>query len=112
MLDFVVTPKVFTPCFGVVHVIWGTCCMFSPWIVQDGLTHGRWSMMDFHGGDGLLDDYLTSIRCWNGIFPWAFSSLDNLVDVLHCGHMESSLAWRMPYLRGRVVCILVEGMGP
>jgi hypothetical protein len=61
--------KVFTPCLGVLHEIWGTWCMFSPWMVRDGLTHGRWFVMDLHIGDSLLSGCLTSVGCLLGILP-------------------------------------------
>jgi hypothetical protein len=38
MLAFRVTPKVFAPCLGVLHVMWGAWCMDDPWC----------SMMDMH----------------------------------------------------------------
>ena len=41
-----VTSKVFTPCLGVLHDIWGTCCMISIYMVHDGFVHGRWFVMD------------------------------------------------------------------
>jgi hypothetical protein len=70
-------------------------------------------MMDLHGGDSLLNDCLTSVRCWLGILPLGIGVLlTDLVDALHCGHMESSLAWRMPYLGGGALCILEEGIKP
>jgi hypothetical protein len=36
LLDFWVASKVFTPCLGVLHEIWGKWFIFSPWMVQDG----------------------------------------------------------------------------
>ena len=33
VLAFEVTLKVFTPCLGVLHEIWGTWCMIIPWMV-------------------------------------------------------------------------------
>jgi hypothetical protein len=34
--------KVFTPCLGVLHEMWGAWCMVSPWLIHDGLAHWRW----------------------------------------------------------------------
>jgi hypothetical protein len=31
LLAFGVTPKVFTPCFGVLHVMWSEWCVDYPW---------------------------------------------------------------------------------
>ena len=33
MLDFWVTPKVFSRCLEMLHGIWGSWCMFNPWKV-------------------------------------------------------------------------------
>ena len=60
LISFWVTLKVFKPCFGVLDEFWGTLCMFSLWMVQDGLVHGRGSVMDLQSGDNLLSDFLTS----------------------------------------------------
>jgi len=86
---------------GVFHEFWGRWCMFTLQMVQDGLVHGRWSMMDLHGGDNLLNDCLTLVRCWLGILLLGVGVL--LTDwwtPCICGHMESLLAWRTPYLEG------------
>jgi hypothetical protein len=55
MLDFGVTLKVFTPCFGVLPEIWGTWSIISPLMVCDGFANGRWYVMDFHIGGGLIN---------------------------------------------------------
>jgi hypothetical protein len=46
LLSFWVTSKVFTQCFGC-FMRFGVHGVFNPWMVRDGLAHGRWSMMDF-----------------------------------------------------------------
>jgi hypothetical protein len=33
--------KVFTPCLGVLHVMWGAWCVDYPWLYHDGHTHWR-----------------------------------------------------------------------
>jgi len=38
---FRVTPKVFTPCLGALHGMWGTWCMVLPLVVRDGLAYGE-----------------------------------------------------------------------
>jgi hypothetical protein len=43
-------------------------------------------VMYLHGGDSLLNDCLTSLA-WHSSLK-CLSSLERLVDVLHCGHME------------------------
>jgi hypothetical protein len=53
-------------CSGVLHEFWGIGC---PLMVRDGLAHGRWSVMDLHSGDNLLNDCLTSGGCLLGILP-------------------------------------------
>jgi len=55
--------------FVVLHELWFIWCIFNPWTVQDGLTHGRWSMIDFHDGDNFLSDFSTSVRFCLGISP-------------------------------------------
>jgi len=62
-VSFRVTPKVFATCF------WGTCCMLSHHMVQDGIVHWRWSVLDLHSGDILLSGFLTSSGCLLGILP-------------------------------------------
>jgi hypothetical protein len=47
--------------------------------------------------------WYSSLRHW--------SSVNSLVDTLHCDHMEGSLFWRTPYLGG-VLCILEESNRP
>jgi hypothetical protein len=42
------TLKVFTPCLGVLHEIWGAWCMISCWIF----------VMNLHIGDDLLSGFL------------------------------------------------------
>jgi hypothetical protein len=37
-----VTLKVFTPCLEVLHEIWGTWYMISPWMIRERLEHRRW----------------------------------------------------------------------
>jgi hypothetical protein len=37
--------------FEVLYNIRGTWCMFIPWMVQDGLVHGKWPEMDWRAGD-------------------------------------------------------------
>ena len=37
LVNFWVNMKVFTPCLGVLHEIWGTCCKLNPWMVLYGL---------------------------------------------------------------------------
>jgi hypothetical protein len=75
MLDFGVTLKVFTPCFGVLPKIWGTWSIISPFMVCDGFADGRWYVMDFHIGGGLINDLLTSVGCLLGIIPYLIGDL-------------------------------------
>jgi hypothetical protein len=43
--------------------------MINPYMVYDRFTHGRWSMMDFHIGDDLLNGWLTLVGCLHDILP-------------------------------------------
>lgn len=77
-----------TPCLAMLHEIWGTWCMISPYMVQDGYSHERRSTMDLQIGDGLLNSCLTSVGCSLGILPWVVRDLLTTCDLLHDGHME------------------------
>jgi hypothetical protein len=116
LLTFGVILKMSKPCFWVLHETWCTWCVFIPWMVQYGLTHDIWSIMNVHNGDNLLSDCLTSIRCWLGTLPLSIGVLDKLRDILQDGHMEMfthieiDLLWRsiMHHRRGHQA---LDGMG-
>jgi hypothetical protein len=39
VLAFGVTLEVFTPCLGVLHVMWSAWCVDDPWLSYDGHAH-------------------------------------------------------------------------
>jgi hypothetical protein len=70
-------------------------------------------MMDLHGGDSLLNDCLTLVRCWLGILPLGIGVL------LTVWWMPFIVAtWRVhllgecPTWEEVALCILEEGIRP
>jgi hypothetical protein len=70
-------------------------------------------MMDFHGGDNLLSDCLTSIRCWLDILPLGARVLLKVWWIpFMMATWIGSVAWRISYLGGGALCTLEEGIKP
>lgn len=78
LLALRVTKKVFTPCLGVLHVMWGAWCMISPWLVGDG--HRHVEVACSYIARPCMDAYVA-------FFLGALETLGQLGDILHDGHI-------------------------
>jgi hypothetical protein len=108
LLTFWVTPKVFTPCLGAFHEIWGTWCMISPSMVCDGFSHGIWSMMDFRAvSPGAAVDLNCVLACYSSLGCWGSSN--KFGDILHDDHMGMLYYLESSLLRKRSIMHPLEG---
>jgi hypothetical protein len=94
VLAFEVTPKLFTPCLGVLHENWGTWYMFNPLMIHDGFAHCRWITQWLLDLDRLLG---------------ALENLHSLGEVLHDGRMEMVSYLENTLLRRRSILHLGGG---